>query len=209
MIAMRSKTLLLPVLLPLAGCISFGPKPPPFLMNLTSAQMTAADQPRSAGPGEAVTVYTPSVPAELATVRVPVRNGATTLTYLVGSQWSDAPAKLFQQLLSSTIAARTGLVVLNPRQATIDPGVRLTGDLDRFGLDASAMQVEVSYDAIRQNRDGTRVDNRRFAARVPVTAAEPHAVATALDQAANQVAAEVADWIGAGATAGGGRALNR
>ena len=197
MTAMRSKLLVTLGLLPLAGCISFGAKPPPFLMNLTPTQMTAADQSRSAAPGEAVTVYTPSVPAELATMRVPVRNGPTTLTYLVGSQWSDAPAKLFQQMLSSTIAARTGRVVLNPRQATIDPGVRLAGDLDRFGLDAAAMQVEVSYDAIRQNRDGSRVDNRRFTAHVPVSAAEPHAVAAALDRAANQVAVEVADWIGA------------
>lgn len=180
----------------LAGCISLGPKTPPFLMTLTSAEMTPADQPRAAGPGEAVTVYVPSVPAELSTVRVPVRQGSTTVTYLVGSQWTDAPARLFQQLLSSTIAARTGRVVLNPRQATIAPGVQLTGDLDRFGLDASAMQVEVSFDAIRQDGSGNRVENRRFVARVPVSAAEPHAVAAALNQAANQVADQVADWIG-------------
>lgn len=191
------RTRLLPLLLalPLAGCLSLGGKAPPFLLTLTAAQIAPADQPRSAGPGDAITVYTPSTPAEIANLRVPVRTGATTVAYLKGAQWTDVPAKLFQQLLSDTLAARTGRVVLNPRQASVDPGIRLTGDLDRFGIDASARQAEVSFDAIRQNRDASRVDNRRFTARVPVAAMDPQAVAAALNQAANQVAVQVSDWL--------------
>jgi len=183
------------IALPLAGCISFGPKTPPFLMALTPAETLPADAVRKAGPGEAITVYTPSVPQSLLTVRVPVAAGANSVTYLKDAQWVEAPNRLFQQLLANTIAARTGKVVLNPRQSTIDPGQRLSGDLERFGLDVQAMKVVVTYDAIKQTRGAENIETRRFEATAPVSAAEAHAVAAALNVAANQVATQVADWI--------------
>ncbi|MFW2829228.1 ABC-type transport auxiliary lipoprotein family protein [Sphingomonas sp. ID0503] len=180
---------------PLAACLSFGAKPPPFLMTLTPAQSVAPDTQRSAGPGEAITVYVPGTPAELNTIRVPVRSGGNTVTYLKDAQWVEAPARLFQQLLATTVAARTGKIVLNPRQATIDPGYRIVGDLDHFGLDSDRMEVVVTYDALKQGRGGERIDSRRFEARVPVSGATPTAVTAGLNAAANQVAAQVADWV--------------
>lgn len=183
------------IALPLAACISFGPKAPPFLMALTPAETVPNDTVRKAGPGEAITVYTPSVPQALLTTRVPVTSGANSVTYLKDGQWVEAPNRLFQQLLANTIAARTGKVVLNPRQSTIDPGVRLTGDLEHFGLDAQAMKVIVTYDAIKQSRGGEGIETRRFEATAPVSAAEPRQVAAALNLAANQVATQVSDWL--------------
>jgi cholesterol transport system auxiliary component len=105
------------------------------------------------------------------------------------------PSALFGRLVSETISVRGGRVVLDPRQFSLDPGIRLTGTLQSFGLDADAMQAVVVYDAALARSGGT-VETRRFAASVPVAAIDAPSAASALNQAANQVASEVAAWIG-------------
>ena len=107
--------------LAVSGCLSFGPKVPPTLMRLTSdAQLTASS--RTAPAGEAITVVPPTAPAELLTPRVPVRTGATQVAYVKDAQWVEVPTILFARLVSETIAAKTGRVVLDPKQFTFDPG---------------------------------------------------------------------------------------
>ena len=180
--------------LAVSGCLSFGAKPPPTLMRLTAdAQLTAGS--RSASSGEAITVVPPSAPAELQTPRVPVRTGATAVAYVKDAQWVEAPSILFARLLSETIAAKSGRVVLDPKQFTFDPGQRLTGTLNTFGLDANRMEAVLVYDAaVSRGRDS--VETRRFEARVPVAAIDAASAPAALNQAANKVAAEVAAWVG-------------
>ena len=51
------------------------------------------------------------------------------------------------------------------------------------------------FDAVR-NGDGSAVVSRRFEARVSVAEPEAGFVGPALNRAANQVAGEVAEWIG-------------
>ncbi len=180
--------------LALSGCLSFGPKVPPTLMRLTSdAQINASS--RTAPAGEAITVVPPTAPAELNTPRVPVRTGATQLAYVKDAQWVEVPTILFARLVSETIAAKTGRVVLDPKQFTFDPGQRLTGTLQTFGLDADRMEAVLVYDAaVSRGKDS--VETRRFEARVPVAALDAASAPAALNQAANQVAAEIAAWIG-------------
>ena len=179
--------------LAVSGCLSFGAKPPPTLMRLTSDAQLAASS-RTAAAGQAITVVPPSAPAELNTPRVPVRTGATQVAYVKDAQWVEAPSILFARLLSETIAARTGRVVLDPKQFTFDPGQRLTGTLQTFGLDADRMEAVLVYDAAVSR--GESVETRRFEARVPVAALDAASAPAALNQAANQVAAEVAAWVG-------------
>ena len=181
--------------LALSGC--FGGKAPDFYMTLSSAQRPQAQATRTAASGQAITVAVPTIPRELSTNRVPVRTGETRLEYLKGATWSEIPNTLFARLLSETIAATTGRVVLDPKQFTFDPGQRLTGQLQFFGLDADRMEVVALYDAA-MGRGQDSVTTRRFEARVPVAAADAANVAPALNQAANQVAAEVATWVGGG-----------
>lgn len=181
--------------LALSGCISLGEKPPPVLLTLTSASTVAAGTERSAAAGSAVTVVVPNVPQALQTLRVPVKATATSIAYIKNAQWVEQPNKLFQRLLSETIAARTGRVVLDPRQSTLDPGTRLTGTLQSFGLDAASGEATVVYDAEIARNNGATVDTRRFEAKAPASA-RPQSVAAALNTAANQVAVEVADWVG-------------
>lgn len=177
----------------LSGCISFGAKPPERLLRLTASETIAPGTAQTISGGEALTVLPPTVPAELATNRVPVRSGATELAYVKDAQWVEPPARLFRQLLSDTITARTGRPVLSGRQFVLDTGARVTGQLHAFGIDEATRSAVVTYDAAVAR--GATVQTRRFEARVPVGEIEAQAVGAALNQAANQVAAEVADWL--------------
>jgi cholesterol transport system auxiliary component len=184
----------LPLALVLAGC-SFGAKVPATLMRLSADAAPAAAAGRTAPTAEAITVVPPSVAQELRTPRVPVRTGGTSVAYLPNAQWVEAPANLFARLLSETIAARSGRVVLDPKQFTFDPGQRLTGTLHSFGLQADTLEAVVVYDAALA-RGADAVETRRFEARVPVAAVDAASAPDALNRAANQVAAEVAAWVG-------------
>ncbi|HEX8639598.1 MAG TPA: ABC-type transport auxiliary lipoprotein family protein [Allosphingosinicella sp.] len=177
----------------LSGCFG-GASVPPQLLTLTPAQTRAPTVPARAGAGEAITVAEPSVPQALRTARVPVYVSETAIQYLKDAQWVENPAPLFARLVGETIAARTGRVVLDPNQYTHDPGTRVTGQLLRFGLDPTAMEVVMVYDAAIER--GAGVTTNRFTARVPVAAPTAAAVAPALNEAANRVAGEVAAWVG-------------
>ena len=181
--------------LPLAGCISFGSKPPESLLTLTPSSTVAAGAMRTSGAGQAVTVVVPTAPAAIATNRVPVYNGATNLAYVKEALWVDSPARLFQRLVSETVAARTGRVVLDIRQYTADPGVRVSGTLINFGIDPAGPNAVVTYDAVLARADGG-VQTQRFESRVPIAVVDANAAGAGLNQAANAVAADVADWVG-------------
>jgi cholesterol transport system auxiliary component len=177
----------------LGGC--FGGSAPNELLTLKSDQTRPVGAARTAGPGEAITVAEPAVPASLRTTRVPVYVAPQTIQYLAKAFWADDPSELFRAVVSETISATTNRVVLDPSQYSNDPGTRLTGTLVMFGLDADRMEAVVLYDAAL-SRGGSEVATNRFEARVPVAAANAASVAPALNQAANQVAAQVAAWVG-------------
>jgi cholesterol transport system auxiliary component len=179
--------------LPLAAC-GLGGKAPDLLLNLTPEAALPVQSGGTSSAENAITVVRPSVPRALATTRVPVLTGQT-VSYLDKAFWVDTPDKLFQHLVSETIAARTGRVVLDPLQFSFNPGNRLTGQLQNFGLDADKMEAVVTYDGALA-RGSNAVMTRRFEARVPVASSDRASVAPALNQAANQVAVQVADWIG-------------
>ena len=190
---------LFPILLataPLAGCISFGAAPPPTLLTIESAAAVPVGPVQRTGGAGAVTVSVPSVPQALATARVPVQATPTTIAYVKDAQWAEPPARLFARLMGDTLTARTGRLVLSPGQSAVDPGARLGGELRRFDLDATARVAVVTFDASLIRGDAGAVEKRRFEARVPVAAIDAANAGTALGQAANQVAAEVADWVG-------------
>jgi cholesterol transport system auxiliary component len=194
---MRLRLLLsAPALLTLSACFGGG-SAPDQLYTLTAAQPRPVATPRTAGQGEAITVAVPTLPQALRTNRIPVYVNETTIQYLTDAVWVEQPGALFARLLGETISARTGRVVLDPNQYSNDPGTRITGTLVKFGLDPAAMQVVIVYDAAmaRGGPSGGVVTNR-FEAHLPVADATPASVAPALNQAANQLAGEVAAWIG-------------
>ena len=180
--------------LTLSAC--FGGKDiPPTLLTLTSAAPAPASVRRAADPGEAITIDVPVIPKELNTTRVPALVGPTAVAYIKDLQWVESPDRLFQDLVQETVIRTTSRVVLDPRQSALDPGITLSGNLSRFGYDTQEGAVIVRYDGALSTAGGTRVETRRFEARVPAdgTAAT---VGPALNAAANQVAADVAAWVG-------------
>jgi cholesterol transport system auxiliary component len=180
----------------LGGCALLGGgKAPPHLFDLTAEPGSAVAPIRSAAAGETVTIRVPVVPRQLRTTRVPVQVNPIIVEYVKDMTWVDTPDRLFQQLVQETVKANTGRVVLDPSQSALDPGLVVTGELNKFGYDAQQGMVVVEYDASLATQGGTHVQTRRFTAALPAdgTAAT---VGPALNQAANQVAREVAAWIG-------------
>lgn len=184
------------LLLPLAGCISFGAKPPPSLLALRAETPVAVGQVQRAPGSPTVTIALPGVPQELATLRLPVRATATTVAYLKGALWVEPINRQFVRLLSDTVTTRVGRVVVGSTVFGTDPGATLTGELRSFGIEAATNEAVVTYDATLIRAAGAPLEKRRFEARVPAGPIEPLGVGTALNQAANQVAGDVADWVG-------------
>ena len=178
----------------LSGMLGGG-KAPATLQTLTPEAADPGAVQRTVNAGQAVTVSTPTVPKELRSVRVPVQLGPTDIQYVTDLQWVDTPDKLFQALVEETIRRTTSRVVLDSRQAALDPGLVVTGQLQRFGYDASTGQAVVVYDAALSAEGGSRVESRRFTASAPADGTGP-SVGPALNRAANQVASEVAAWVG-------------
>jgi cholesterol transport system auxiliary component len=182
----------------LSGCMGSllgGGKTPATLYTLTSDATDPGAMNRTVNAGQAVTIGMPILPRELRTVRVPVQVTPTDVQYIADLQWIDTPDRLFQSLLEETVRRTTNRVVLDPRQATLDPGLQVTGELERFGFDRASGQAMVIYDASLSTAGGTRTETRRFIAAVPADGTA-RSTASALNSAANQVATEVATWIG-------------
>ena len=182
--------------LPLAGCISFGATPPDTLMKLEATTQVPVGQVQNSATAKSIVIGVPVTPQSLATQRVPVATSATSVAYVKDAQWTEPPSRLFARVVSDTVSARTGRVVLSPVQAVAEANDDLEGELRTFGLDAATREAVVTFDGALQRAGQPATEKRRFEARVPVTAIDAASTGPALNQAANQVAAEVADWIG-------------
>ncbi len=192
---MKTKLLIVAAALPLAACISFGAKPPPSLLTIEATAAPAVGTEQNSAKARSITIQVPSTPTAIASTRVPVQATPTTIAYVKDAQWAEPPARLFARLLSDTVSSRGNMVVLSTVQSIADPSATLAGELRRFGLDAGAREAVVTYDAALTRAGAETVEKRRFEARVPVTAIDAANAGTALSQAANQVAGEVAAWV--------------
>jgi cholesterol transport system auxiliary component len=179
----------------LGGLLGGGGKPPTTLQTLTPEAPDPGPTTRAASAGQAVTIGSPAIPKELRTTRVPVQITPTDIQYVTNLQWVDTPDRLFQNLVAETVRRTTNRVVLDTRQTALDPGLLVSGELQRFGYDASTGQVVVVYDAMLSAAGGSQVQSRRFTAAAPADGSGP-SVGPALNRAANEVAQQVAQWIG-------------
>jgi cholesterol transport system auxiliary component len=188
--------LALALVLPLSGCISFGEKPPAHLMSLSADARRPANETRVAQDKNAVSVAIPVTIAALRNQHLAVLTQGAQFAYLPKAMWSDIPNHLFRDLLAETIEAKTGRFVPDARNASITPDTRLAGTLAAFQLIGGEGKVTVIYDATLARSGSDQIRTRRFEATVPTASEQPDSVAAALNRASNQVAADVADWIG-------------
>jgi cholesterol transport system auxiliary component len=179
----------------LSGLLGGGGKPPPTLLTLSSEAPSPGEFSRAANAGQAVTVTAPVIAKELRTVRVPVQVTPTDIQYVTNAQWVDTPDRLFRDLVAETIRRTTNRVVLDPRQTNLDPGLIVSGDLQRFGYDAATGMAVVQFDGALSTTGGTRVETRRFEAKVPSDGSAA-SIGPALNRAANEVSLEIAQWVG-------------
>lgn len=179
----------------LSACVSFGSEPPDQLMTLTPSAQVAAGAGARGAPADAIAVVGITAPRRLDVVRVPVQVDDSSVAYLEDAQWVEKPAILFERLLAETIRARSGKLVLEGPDAEFAAQTRLTGRLTEMGFDALTGSVIVRYDATLIMPSG-EYRTRRFEKSVAGIAPEAAAVAPVLNDLANDVAAEVADWVG-------------
>jgi len=172
-----------------------GDKSPATLLTLSSEAPDPGQMTRAANAGEAVTIADPVVAKELRTVRVAVQATPTDVQYVANLQMADTPDQLFRELVEETVRRTTNRVVLDPHQSSLDPGLLVTGALQRFDYGAATGQVIVQYDGSLSTAGATRVETRRFTATAPADGTAG-TVGPALNRAANQVASEIAKWIG-------------
>ena len=183
----------LAALLLLGGCLSFGPKAPPTLFDLTAENAAPAGAGQSGPLASALVVETPEAALELDVTRVAVQIDASNVAYVKKAAWVERPARLFQRLLAETIRARGGRVVLEEEAGTGASDV-LSGRLLAMGYDAASRSAVVRFDAIRTS--GGQIATRRFESVQPVGDSDPDVLGPALNRAANDVARQVAEWIG-------------
>lgn len=180
----------------LGGCISLGGgKVPDRLITLTAEAAAPAGALGSGSMAEALVVLDPVTDRRLDVQRVPVQVDAANVAYLKDVQWVERPARQFRRLLAETIRARGKRLVVEGADDPAGARETLSGRLVDLGYDAETSSIVVRFDALRENRDG-RVEARRFESIVPGVAAKPEQVGPALNRAANDVARQVADWIG-------------
>lgn len=171
-------------------------KAPEALLTLR-ADAPPADPRRAVDVTRTFSVVTPFVPGPLQTLRLPVITRNTEIAYLTGATWAEQPNKQFARVLADTIASR-GVAVLGPRNTAIGATRVLAGQLIDFGLDVrdpGSAKVVLRYDAVLTGDAGKTLGLKRFDRSIPVASQSPGDVAAALNTAANQVAAEVADWV--------------
>jgi len=180
-----------------SACVSIGGggEPPPSLFNLTSSASVSPGSAASGTAEQALSVIDPGAPAKLNVLRVPVQVSDSSVAYLQDAQWVERPARLFGRLLAETIQAGGNRLVIEGSDAENIAATRLSGQLLEMGYLATSQSVLVRYDAVLQMPDG-EIRTRRFESSVSGVPADADFVGPALNEAANNVAAEVAEWVG-------------
>ena len=141
----------------------------------------------------------PAVPQKLDVRRVPVQVNAANVAYLEDAMWVEKPARLFRQMLAETIRAEGKWLVIDGIERQYSAQTRLTGQLLDMGYDAASQSAVVRFEAVLEGPGGT-LATRRFESVVKGIAPKPAQVGPALNDAANDVARQVVEWVGAPAS---------
>jgi cholesterol transport system auxiliary component len=144
---------------------------------------------------DALVVLDPDTDRRIDVLRVPVQVDDATVAYVKDASWVERPARQFRRLLAETIRAKGGRLVVEGDDAEVAGKTTLRGRLLDMGYDARSQAIVVRFDALREDAGGA-VLTKRFEATVPGIAADAKTVGPALNRAANEVAAQVADWVG-------------
>ncbi len=179
------------------GCVSIGGdvETPDSLLTLTSSAQAQAGSASDGDLSNALAVLEPSTPQRLDIVRIPVRVNDSSIAYLQDAFWVEKPARLFQRVLAETIRAGGNRLVIGGGDLDHAAATSLTGQLTAMDYDSSASSVLMRYDAVLRLPDGT-VRTQRFESTVSGVLPDAMSVGPAMNEAANDIAAQVAQWVG-------------
>lgn len=178
-----------------SSCVSLGnAEAPPAFLVLTAQSTADVETVNSSNAEDSVVILIPDVPRTIDTNRIPVQINDSSIAYIQGAFWADKPAKLMQELIAETITATSGKLVLDVAQSNGLSKNRISGTLSKFGIDEKESAAIVRYDAIKLNIGG-KIEKRRFEARRNVSIIDAAQAGAALNEAANEVAIAIANWI--------------
>lgn len=181
--------------LPLSGCLSLSPDVADSLLVLTPARTAPAGTVGGGQMMDALAVGDIAVPQKLDVTAVPVTTSQSEIAYLKDAKWVEKPGPLFARLVAETIRAGGKRMVFDTADIVRRPSTVLGGRLLDMGYDAGTSSAVVRFDGVLTYADGT-IATRRFESTVPGIAPEVGSVGPALNRAANDVAQQVADWVG-------------
>lgn len=181
--------------LTLSACVSLGTKPPDELLKLTAQDSAPAGATASGQLSDAIVVLDPESDRGLDVLRVPVTVDNSSVAYLKDALWVEKPTRQFRSLLAETLRARTGQLVVEGGDFEVTGKTLIGGRLLQMGYDAQRSAVVVRFDAVRSERGTGPLQTKRFEVVVNGVEAKAKPVGAALNQAANDVARQVADWI--------------
>ena len=199
--AMISFRILVPCLaLALSGCVRIGAKPPGTLISLSVASAPLVGAGSSGKLSDALVVLEPEADAAVMVLRVPVQIDDARIAYVKGTMWVERPSRQFQHLLAETLRTRGNRLVVEggikrADDAGTGSGLRIGGRLLMMGFDARSRSAVVRFEGIKLTGGG-KIETRRFEGRVPGVKPDGAALGPALNEAANKVAGDLADWIG-------------
>ena len=185
--------LALGLVLVLGGCFG-GAKVPDTLLTLTPVDSAQAGSGTTGTLSNAIAVIEPAVPQKLDVKRIPVQVSAASVAYLQDMAWVEKPARLFRQMLAETIRAEGKWLVLDGTDRQYSASTRLTGQLLEMGYDAPSQSAVVRFEAVLEGPGGT-LATRRFESVVKGIGPKSAQVGPALNDAANDVARQVVEWI--------------
>ena len=143
-----------------------------------------------------ILVADPQALAVLDSDRVVVREGATEIRYLGGSQWADKLPRLIQARLIQTFenSGRARAVGKPGQGLAID--YQVVTDIRRFEYQAKERQASVEISVkLMNDRDGRVVGTQIFKAAMPVAADSNSAIVAALDSALDKVLVGILRWV--------------
>lgn len=185
----------LPLVLMLSGCLGMGVKTPDQLLTLSPAVVASPGSTASGTVREAIAIIEPAASQRLDVNRVPVQVSDTQVAYLEDAVWVEKPARLFRGLIAERIRAGGTRLVLDETDQQYAAATKLNGTLMDMGYNAQTQTVVVRFEAVLNGADG-RISTRRFESEVSGVTPKVGSVGPALNQAANDVAAQVAQWVG-------------
>ncbi len=177
----------------LSSCALIKPaEAPRDTFELTAPQNLSAIR---GGTGAQILVKQPNALKSIDSDRLIVRQGASEITYLAGTQWSDTVPRMVQAKLVEAFenTGSTGATAKPGDGLVID--YQLISDIRRFEIDSNGDAVIEMSVKLLADRTGKVLETQVFTASAPTGGSDARASVAAIDTAFDELARSVIGWV--------------